>query len=72
MGAFKKYVRSKFANFDPPLPLVRPYSFYKYPPKHTFALVSYPPPPPSLSKKKFHGIHKFSNKKSGSEEREKN
>ena len=70
MGAFKKYVRSKFPIFDPLLPLLVPVRFActPSPPQRRFALVSYPPPP---SQKTLCHVYEFLNRKSGSDKREK-
>ena len=77
LESFKKYVYLKLLIFDPPSPLFIPVcSFYMYlpppapllPPKHMFALVSYPIP----SQKMFHNTYVFLNEKSRSEKRENN
>lgn len=57
----------EISNFLHFCPLVRPYSIYMCPFQRTFVSVSYP----VLSQRKFHDIHEFSNKKSGSEKRQK-
>ena len=56
-GHSKSTFPQNFQFLTPLRPLVRPCSFYRYPPRpptsqRTFALVSYPLPP-SLSQKKF-------------------
>ena len=66
-GAFKIKVCSKFPIFFTPLLPCLSIFVLHYSPQRTFALVSYPLPP----QKKFHGVYKFSNEKSGSEKKEK-